>query len=94
MSVNTKDRLAADLEAIAKDAKEFLGGEGEELAERAKEIRDRLADALSAADEAIDRLKGAQPLEKLDGLVREKPYHAIGLALGIGLVIGLLLKRK
>jgi len=27
-------------------------------------------------------------------MIRDKPYHAVGLAIGVGLILGLLLKRK
>jgi len=59
MSVSTRDRLTEDLAAIARDAEEIFGSDGDNLAERAKEIRDRLAEALAATDKTIQRLDGA-----------------------------------
>jgi ElaB/YqjD/DUF883 family membrane-anchored ribosome-binding protein len=46
--------------------------------ERVKEIRERLAGAG----------------EELEGRIRKHPYAALGIAAGVGLIIGILLTRK
>ena len=67
-----------------------------------KELRDAVAAAeelLSAASPSPERIKEAR--ERLEGAgvelekqVRRHPLAALGIAAGIGLVIGLLLARK
>ena len=80
---------------MAKDAEEIFASDGDNLAERAKEIRDRLAEALAATDRTIKRLDGSSsPVDSIGEMIRDKPYHAVGLAIGVGLILGLLLKRK
>ena len=95
MNGRTAAQLSEDLAAIAKDAEEIFGGDGEQVAARAKEIRDRLAEALAATDQTIERLAGpGKPAGAIDQAIRDNPYKAVGLAVGVGLILGLLLRRK
>ena len=69
----------------------------EEEAARAKEARSRAEDSIRAArealgeagEEAIERTREA--VESADEYVHENPWTAIGIAAGIGLVVGMLL---
>ncbi|HWD20884.1 MAG TPA: hypothetical protein VHB20_16580 [Verrucomicrobiae bacterium] len=96
MSVDLTDRLSEDLAALARDAEAILKGKGEDKAERAQEIRDRLAEALATADKTINTLNSGAPSSSnaLESFVRDKPYYALGIALGVGLALGYLFKRK
>jgi ElaB/YqjD/DUF883 family membrane-anchored ribosome-binding protein len=63
-----------------------------EAAARA-EVTERLVDDLKAViqraqDKAVERAKAA------DKVIRERPYQTIGLAFGLGLLIGILVRRK
>jgi len=96
--MNTK--LAQEFAAVAKDAEEILNGGGDNGAEGAAEgasaLRSRLAEALAAADQTVDKASGSSDavLSSIDDFIRERPYHVIGVALGVGLLLGLLLKRN
>jgi ElaB/YqjD/DUF883 family membrane-anchored ribosome-binding protein len=59
-------------------AAEELLAAGSPSAERMKEIRDRADDALRALEEKVGK----------------NPWAAVGIAAGIGLIVGLLLSRK
>jgi ElaB/YqjD/DUF883 family membrane-anchored ribosome-binding protein len=54
----------------------------EAATERAKEVGNRLKEQTVAAAKAADEV------------VREHPYQAVGIALGVGLLIGVLLARS
>ena len=41
-----------------------------------------------AEEKAVERAKAA------DKVIREHPYHTVGLAFGLGLLIGILARRK
>jgi ElaB/YqjD/DUF883 family membrane-anchored ribosome-binding protein len=91
-----QERLSDELKTIAAEAEELVRARGEELAERTKEIRAHLAEALKTADETLDTIesKAAAGMRAADRVIRDHPYQTIGVALGIGLALGLLLKRK
>jgi len=57
------------------------------------EVTERLVDDLKtviqrAQDKAVERAKAA------DRVIRDRPYQTIGLAFGLGLLIGILARRK
>ena len=57
----------------------------------------RVADAKDATGEWIETAKVKRRREYKDGMVdyvQRNPYQAIGIALGVGFVAGLLLKRR
>ncbi|MEP6662944.1 MAG: DUF883 family protein [Verrucomicrobiota bacterium] len=91
-----KAKLAEDLRMIASDAEELIKAGGSELAEKSKEVRDRLRQVLADAKETCARLeeRAEEGVRQADQLVRNNPYRSIGIALGAGFVIGLLIGRR
>jgi ElaB/YqjD/DUF883 family membrane-anchored ribosome-binding protein len=55
-----------------------------------------LAAALEAAKETRRRIeqRAREGLQTTDRVVREHPYQSIGIAFGVGLLIGVLVNRK
>jgi len=78
-----------DLQAIMADAEELLRATADQAGPRVQEARARAEETLKNARE---RLEGAG--HELDTKVRENPWVAVGVAAGIGLLLGVLLARK
>ena len=89
----TKDKLVADLGAVVKDAEALLKDAGEKLPEKTREQLRNAVDQIKEKYEAVQKraLEGAKSTEKL---VREHPYESLGVAVGVGLVIGLLINKS
>jgi len=83
------DKLMQELREVVAAAEEFLATAGSHNAERLKEVRDRTEAALR---DARARLEGAG--EELEDRVRKHPFAALGIAAGVGLIVGILLARK
>lgn len=92
----TREKLVSDLKTVAQDAEELLKATAGDLGEKAKEARARLGVALERAKETCCRVqeKAIAGAKVADKCVREHPYPAIGIAFGLGLFLGLLLKRR
>ena len=92
----TKDRLVNDLKNLVTDSEDLLKELAGELSEKGKQARARLAATLEAARETCGDLKekAKAGAEAVDESVREHPYTSIGVAFGIGLVIGVLVARR
>ena len=94
--MSATDRLVTDLKRIVRDSEELLHTTKDAVGDKAQEIRERLTAALDAAkrtcrdleDKAIEGAKAA------DKTIREHPYQSIGVAFGVGLLIGVLVTRK
>jgi len=91
-----QEKLSEELKSIVADAEELVWARGAKLAEKTEEIRDRLASALETARETLDTLEtqATDGVKKADQAIRKYPYQSMGVALGIGLAIGLLFKQK
>ena len=90
------EKLMQDLKAVVRDGEELLRAGAHELGERGMAARERLAAALEAAKETRRRLeqRARESLKTTDRVVREHPYQSIGIAFGVGLLIGVLINRK
>ena len=89
-------RLAADLRLVVHDAEELLKATAGEAGEKVKELRSRLAKALESAKATCERLqeKTVEAAKATDHVIREHPYESIGVAFGVGLLIGVLVARR
>ena len=94
--MSATDRLVTDLKRIVRDSEELLHTTKDAVGDKAEEVRERLTDALDAAkrtclqveEKALDSAKAA------DRTIRDHPYQSIGVAFGVGLLIGVLVTRK
>jgi ElaB/YqjD/DUF883 family membrane-anchored ribosome-binding protein len=89
--------LRKDLYAVARDAEALLKATAEVSNDRVQEVRARTEKTLRAAlDHLTDdqlRARVRRVAETTDGYVRERPWAMIGAAAGVGVLIGLLLRR-
>jgi ElaB/YqjD/DUF883 family membrane-anchored ribosome-binding protein len=94
-TMNT-DKLTSDLKVIAHDAEDLIKATAGEVSEKAKEARSRLMVALESAKESCGRLqdKAVASAKATDQVIRAHPYESIGVAFGVGLLIGVLLGRR
>ena len=90
------DRLVSDLKTVARDTEELLKASAGEVGDKAREARARLTEALERAKESCERLqeKAVAGAQATDKVIRDHPYQSIGIALSVGLLIGVLVTRK
>ena len=96
----TMGKLVQDLKVVMHDAEGLLKATASEVGEKAREARVRLTASLESArtglvdieEKAIARAKEAATAT--DKVIREHPYQSIGVAFGVGLLIGVLVTRK
>lgn len=93
---SSTEKLLRDLKVLVRDGEELLKAGMQDLSDRSKAARERLASALEAAKETRQKLeqKMREGATATDQLIREHPYQSIGLAFGVGMLIGVLLNRK
>jgi len=90
------ERVVADLKLLVRDTEELLKATAGEAGEKFKEVRNRVAKAVESAKETCEDLqestiKGAKAV---DETVRSHPYESIGIAFGVGLLVGVLVSRR
>lgn len=96
----SKEQLARDLKVLVADAEGLLKATASQSGEAVAAMRERIGESLAVAKEklaevervALDKAKAAATAT--DQYVHEKPWHAVGIAAGVGLIIGLLIGRR
>ena len=94
------DQLVADLKTVMEDAEALLKATSTLTGEKVQEVRARAEESLRQAkvrlseveEEALRRAR--EIADAADEYVQENPWQAVGIAAGVGLVLGLLLARR
>ncbi|HTR43035.1 MAG TPA: DUF883 domain-containing protein [Pseudomonadales bacterium] len=81
---------------LAEDAQALLAATADVAETKVIEARKRLSAALERGKEAWGQVQDytAAQAKAADELVREYPYQSIGIALGVGALLGLLMSRR
>ena len=81
---------------LADDARALVAATGDVAGEKVSEARKRLAAALDSGKEMYGRArdKTVEGAKAADEAVHEHPYEAIGIALGMGALVGYLVARR
>lgn len=88
--------ILKDLRRIVRTSEELLHATKDAVGDTTKEVRERLVETLESAKRTCHRLEGEvlKGAKAADRVVREHPYESLGVALGVGLLIGILVTRK
>jgi ElaB/YqjD/DUF883 family membrane-anchored ribosome-binding protein len=100
MTTVQKDKLMSDLRVVIADAEELLRMTADQAGESAADVRSRVqakmnqakADLIHLQQAAVAKAKAAG--HATDEFVHENPWKSIGIAAGVGLVVGLLIGRR
>ena len=81
---------------LAEDARALMAATADVAGEKVADARKRLAAALDNAKDIAGRVrdKAVEGAQAADEAVREHPYQAIGIAFGVGALIGYLAMRR
>jgi ElaB/YqjD/DUF883 family membrane-anchored ribosome-binding protein len=96
----TKEQLISDFKVVIADAEALIRATANQGGEAVVNLRAKAEESLAAAKvklaDAQEALieKGKIAAQATDDYVHEKPWHAVGIAAGVGLVIGLLIGRR
>ncbi len=96
----SKEKLVQDFKLVIADAEDLLRATatqaGEKVAAARERIQDRLHTAkikLAEAEEAV-LIRTREAARVTDEFVHDKPWYAVGIAAGVGLIIGMLIGRR
>lgn len=98
--VSARERVLSDLQTLTRDAEDLLKATSSDASEKAKEARSRVSSALERAkascaqmqEKSIATAKAAA--KNADTVIRNHPYESIGVAFGVGLLLGVVASRK
>lgn len=100
MSEVTKEKLVSDFKVVIADAEEILRATAGQAGEKMADLRARLQDHLANARQSLAEAQAAvvertrQVARATDDYVHDNPWRSIGIAAGIGFIVGLLIGRR
>ena len=96
----SKDKLIADFKVVVADAEELLKATAGQAGEKVTAARERISASLQDAKQQLRQAedlvadKTHQMAKVTCDYVQENPWHAVGIAAGAGLILGLLIGRR
>lgn len=96
----TKEQLIKDFKVVIADAEALIKATANQGGEAVSNLRAKAEESLAVAKEKLadaqDALieKGRVAAKATDDYVHEKPWNAVGIAAGVGLLVGLLIGRR
>ena len=100
MNQVTTDKLMQDLRVVVGDTEELLKATANQTGERVQQLRARAEESLrgvrtrlEAAGQDVDRA-ARDAARQVNAQVHEHPWTAVGVAAGLGVIVGILLGRK
>ena len=93
--MNTAE-LTSDLKRVVRDSEELLHSLQNAVGDKAKEVRERLSETLRDAKRTCRQLeeKAVEGARATDRIIRDHPYKSLGVAFGVGVLLGVLVMRK
>lgn len=99
-TISEQQQLVTDMKSVIADAEDMLQATADQAGEKVASLRARIQDRLHGArvrlSEAetvlVDKTRAAA--RATDVYVHESPWTAIGVAAGVGLLVGLVLARR
>ena len=97
---SSKEKLVNDLKNLVADAEELLKATASQAGEKISAARQKIDQSLVEGKKALAdaektvMAKSKECAEMADDYVRENPWTAVGVAAGVGLVLGILIRGK
>ena len=87
---------ASETESLIEDAQALLSATAHVAEEKVEAARQRLTDAIEKGKETWGNVRdqAVAGAKATDQVIRDNPYRALGLAVGVGALIGYLLGRR
>lgn len=96
----TTQKMIDDLKVVARDAEVLIKATASDVGEKSKEAREKLMETLESAKATAMQLEARLEQQAIaaakatDKAIREHPYQSLGIAFGVGLLIGVLTNRR
>jgi ElaB/YqjD/DUF883 family membrane-anchored ribosome-binding protein len=92
--------LKADLAAVMRDAEALMKASADAGGEKVNEARTRIRESLESAKRRLIEAErsavrhGEEAVTATEDHIKRNPWQSVGIAAGVGLVIGVLLARR
>jgi ElaB/YqjD/DUF883 family membrane-anchored ribosome-binding protein len=98
--LTTREKLIDDMKTVISDAEELLRATASEAGDKIAVARERIQDSLYRAKVKLAETEGVlldrtrEVARLTDEYVHDNPWQAVGIAAGVGLIVGMLIGRR
>ena len=95
-----REQLIKDFKAVIQDAEELLKATTNQTGEKVAGVRAKAEESINNARRKLDELedevteRARAAYQATDQMVHENPWQSIGIAAGVGFLLGMLLGRR
>ncbi len=99
-TISEQQQLVSDMKSVIADAEDMLHATADQAGDKVASLRARIQDRLKGAKvrlseaETVLVAKTRAAARATDAYVHESPWTAVGVAAGVGLLVGLILGRR
>lgn len=99
-NLDMQEKLVRDIKSAITEAEELLSATSDQAGEKIDRLRARIHARLSDAQARLSEAEAAllsktkAAARATDAYVHESPWTAVGIAAGVGLLVGLLVARR
>lgn len=99
-TISEQQQLVSDMKSVISDAEDMLQATVDQAGDKVATLRARIQERLHGARlrladaETALREKTRAAAQATDNYVHESPWTAVGIAAGVGFVVGLVLARR
>jgi ElaB/YqjD/DUF883 family membrane-anchored ribosome-binding protein len=96
----TSEKLMQDMRVVVADAEDLLKATAGQTGERIEKIRTKAEESLRTARNRLQiagkavQESATEAVQTVDDQVHKNPWTAVGIAAGVGLVLGIVLGRR
>jgi ElaB/YqjD/DUF883 family membrane-anchored ribosome-binding protein len=96
----TAEKLYQDMQAVIRDAEALLKATAGQAGEKIQEARAKAEDTVKQAKDRLDGMhrsatqRAKEAVGDAEDYVRSNPWKSVGIAAGIGLMLGLLFNQR
>lgn len=97
---HVKDRLIEEFKGVMNDAEELLKATANQTGDKINAARARAEESLREARRKIGEIEGDMvgrtraAAKAADRLIHDNPWHSVGIATAVGIMLGVLIGRR
>nr|WP_298138368.1 DUF883 family protein [uncultured Pseudomonas sp.] len=99
-STSSQDDLIKEFQTLVSDTEKLLNTSANLVGEHADELREQIRSSLGRARSSLDsaenslRERGQAAVDATSDYVQTHPWHSLGIAAAIGMLLGMLITRR
>ena len=99
-TLDPKEKLIEDFKVVVSDAEELLKLTANQAGDKLNVVRGRVEESLTNAKAQLSEVEGMmlertrEAVEATDEYIKANPWRSVGIAAGVGMIVGMVIARR